>query len=831
MKFTTLFTCAVLSFSALAQMPEWSYDPGPDPSTKMGKELIDLTAGIPDFPMISTKVIGRKQKFRPAFGPIPWRMLPQENKVKILFVGQDGTHIAEAAGRPATAGFGGRAQDLANYFGVNEGAAFINSYAFTIKGQYGIYNTPYIYTNKQGKSSVRMSNLVDNKLWMISQNLKSPIVQWRNDLIDWIIRNNKESMKLIVLFGGTARDSIATFARSKGAVVGSRMDDSAAQIQVPETKEEYAGGNNTFPSLVSQSGRDLYSEMVGRKLVYKNSKDQKEATESLKNNLEEYLKKMVFTKGGPYNNGLLNMAQLGGYDLDKMIVNGVKTRSLKGLVLNDGTKIENDIIVISLPHPSSLSRTVMEADSYAEGTAAASARVMRDVKKLKKYADNGWYIEPDLNKTNYYARGESYRYGRSDIGPEFYDFGTPANRMVSRSTARRMSKNANVVIIGTRDNGKFSMSAIKQMTEAKAAYGIDQNQLFIARPSNEKERYVFDAGPGTAMAKLMITNLDEKKIFQEKSKVECINVEGNVIMTVETIYPREVVCGDEEEKSVTEMTFAKNGIDAYNVKTHPSVSDFGHYRGTFDNPKVLVLADPIGYDDIVTARALTGTRGQYIQGLMDDIKVADNYLVLKTVPFGMDGATSREWETVLEQTNTYREKVLKAVLAAGTPDFILADGKYAQSEAVRILADAGIPIVMMNRTAGNFKAGLSEALTQIKKIKGYKRAKADFKMANIPRSHLSFYSRVWEGTSGDRVITSDGIKYKGIAFAEVVPRWAYTQKLELNDKSSRGVEDMIQILRENNLPLPYESIPEFIRRTDLEPGFALMQKLLSLWAV
>ena len=78
----------------------------------------------------------------------------EKNKVKILFMGQDGTHIAEAAGRPATAGFGGRAQDFANYFGVNEGAAFINACSFTIKGQYGVYNTPYIYT-KNGKISYR----------------------------------------------------------------------------------------------------------------------------------------------------------------------------------------------------------------------------------------------------------------------------------------------------------------------------------------------------------------------------------------------------------------------------------------------------------------------------------------------------------------------------------------------------------------------------------------------------------------------------------------------------------------------------------------------------
>ena len=126
-------------------------------------------------------------------------------------------------------------------------------------------------------------------------------------------------------------------------------------------------------------------------------------------------------------------------------------------------------------------------------------------------------------------------------------------------------------------------------------------------------------------------------------------------------------------------------------------------------------------------------------------------------------------------------------------------------------------------------SGLSSAVREINKVSGYEEVSSRARMANIPRSHLSFYSRVWEGTSGDRVITSAGVKYEGIAFAEVVPSWAYTQKLDLNDKTEGGVQDMIDVLRENNLPLPYESIPGFIERTEIDPGFALMKRLLNTW--
>ena len=106
-KFFSLVLVFLYSVNAFCEMPKWSYDAGPNPNTLMGKELIDITARIPNMPEISNKLMGRNQKFRPAFGPIPWRMRQDENSVKMLFIGQDGTHIAEAAGRPATAGFGG----------------------------------------------------------------------------------------------------------------------------------------------------------------------------------------------------------------------------------------------------------------------------------------------------------------------------------------------------------------------------------------------------------------------------------------------------------------------------------------------------------------------------------------------------------------------------------------------------------------------------------------------------------------------------------------------------------------------------------------------------
>ena len=808
-----VITSIFLSTNALAVLPEWSYDPGPNPQEENGKELIDLVANIPNMPEISNQLFGRKQKFRPAFGPIPWRMLQEKNKVKILFMGQDGTHIAEAAGRPATAGFGGRAQDFANFFGVNEGAAFINAYAFTIKGQYGVYNTPFFF-DFEGEKHVGFSNYVENKLWAISNDLESPIVQWRNDLIDWIIKNNKESMKLIVLFGGAARDAVATYAQSKGAIVEPRAiytkikknDDGSLvpikvdekSIQVPVIKEEYAGGNNTFPSLVSKDGKDLYELTLKRPLTYKNSKDQKAVVESLKENVLKYFNEVKLTQGGHDKNGVITLAQLSGYDLDEMTIKGVKTRSLKGLKLNDGSVIENDILVVELPHPSSLSRTVMEADSYSKGKELASQRVMKKVQVLKKYAQNGWEIKADPGKINHFARGENYKYGRSDIGPEFYDFGTPANRMVSKSTARRMSGNANVVIIGTRENGNFDKKKISNMTLAKAAFGINKDDLYISRPSNFEQRYSFDRGPGQTLAKIMKSHLNLPILSKAKTLVECIKDEANVIFKkafILELSAKNFSCPNETQKNIREMTFYKeergrvvkdsrgnpyaaDGIDAFVIKSHPSVKDFGHYRGKVQNAKVIILADPHGYDDIVTSKALTGTRGQYIQGAMNDLGIYDDYLVIKTVPFAMENATDEEYAYVIEQTKEYRTKIFEELKLNNEPIAFIADGKYAQKELARLVPSA--KIISMNRAQSSYDYGIKNAMSKLALILNRNTTALKGKMANIPRSHLSFYARTWEGTSGDRVITSKGKKFKGIAFAEVVPSWAYKQKKALS---------------------------------------------------
>lgn len=737
---------------------DWSYDRGPDPKDPLQRKLIEINTSIPYFPGVSQAILG-KQKFRPIYGPIPWRMRQEPNSVSILFIGQDGTHIAEASGRPATAGFGGRAQDLARHFGVSSRAAFMNAFAFTIKGQYGDYQAPVISGIKTGKSSLQFSSPTDNYQWLLAQDQDSPITKWRNSLINYIINNNNESLRLIVLFGGAANDAAGGFLESfKDQVnVGAKYtSEDLANIKVPVVRIVGTGGNGEAPIPVTVDGKDYYAELVGHSLKY--SSDQKTGMnpdldagkkamqDAFKKDPDAVMKRLKFVNGGINGSGIVHPAQIGGYDLEsKLSVAGVKGFSLKGLVLPNGVKIKNDILVVHLPHPSSLSKM---------SPPQASAKVNEALRALESYVQKGWtidekeYVKDEKGHEslleNSFAHKKPYAYGRAHMGPEYYDFGAPASRIVDKSDASRMTGKPNVIVFGTRAKVNFDGAKVSQMTNAKYSKMPPTSDMWIMRPRNVDSP--FDAGPNPTFAKLM-KDLPAK-------------------------------LGDDPKQSIN--------------------SDYAHYRGTFNNPRVLIVADPMGFDDLITARALTGSRGQYLNGVMEDLGVGDKYLVLKTAPYSFIDAGN--WSEIVAATNSYRENLLAEVLKNGTPEVILADGDSAVAEVKRILGGKGITIVNVQRQGEKADAGILEAAAQLEKISGFK-GRASGKMSDIPRSHLSYYARTWEGTSGDRVITASSGPFVGLAFAEVVPAWAYQQKYTMPRPDAEGIQALLNTLSTNHMPL------------------------------
>jgi hypothetical protein len=750
-------------FRGNGSYPIWSYDAGPDPQTTMGRELIDLASTVPSFPNLSNAVYG-SQMFRPAFGPIPWRMMQKPNSVKILFIGQDGTHIAEAAGRPATAGFGGRAQDLAKYFGVSSSAAFINAFAFTIRWQYGVFDSPIINL-RTGRPQISFGSFTANPVWLLSQDLQSPIVKWRNDMIRWIIRNNRDSLKMIVTFGGAARDAAGSFVVAHGGKVGTRLSEAdLSSVRIPETEYRGAGGNKQTVVPVDRTGADLYAEFNGRVIDYTKpeavSDLQKRFREAFNTEPESWMNKMVLPKGGIGGSGLVHPAQLGGYDIArKMEINGQRTISLKGLKIADDLTIGHDILVTQLPHPTALS--MMSAT-------AASEAVANGLSAFKPWVEAGWSIDADPGFVNSFAKGEPYRYSRADMGTEYYDFGAPNSRMVNVSTASR--NGSNVIIFGTRERVSFDRTRLRSMTEAKPSSAPPAEELWLTRPSQtdgttnpgpRNRRFTFDAGPREQVAKLMKTSLSRQESFIERFEV--------------------------------------NG-------------DFAHYRGTFDSPEVVVIADPDGDDDLVTARALTGSRGQYLHSLIQALGVEERYLVLKVAPFSKYPSDSESWSDIMRQTRQYREVLFAEVFGSARPKLILLDGPDSIAEFDRIITSPSAPVIRIARQGEANASGIAEAVAELRQLPGFEGIRWQGKMADLPRSHLSFYARLWEGTSGDRVTGPSDSRWVGKAFAQVAPEWAWKQKFVMPEIDVQGCSALVKVMNDMKVRMGGEKVSDYLQR-------------------
>lgn len=729
-----------------------NYDEGFDPKDPMHRELLDILKGMPNMPALSDAML-IKQFFRPAFGPTLWRMMLKPNTMQALFIGQDGTHIAEGAGYTATAGFGGRAQDMARYMGMHTGVGFMNYSFFTITKQYGAFDVPFI-DNSGGKKSMKSSGLVDTPTWLLTQDVDSLMAQKRNQLIDWVMRYHSKSLKAIFLLGGAARDSIGSLVESKNEQLGIKVKvatrfsaEQLKNMEVPLGELVSAGSNKVSNVLLDKNGNDLYEQALGRKPDYKdpNGKDVKEALAIINADLEKYVPLMALTKGGLNGSGIVHPAQAGGYNINKIQIGDNKPgHDLFGLPLSDGTKAGH-ILVATMPHPTRLS--MMTKDQASEAVAEA-------LEPLRGEFDKYGHIVGENGQENLYAKKIAYEYGRTSIPIDFYANGTPGTRMLDRSDAYRMKPD--IVVLGTRDQAAmFDRKRSEEVLRAKPGAGIDPNNLYNDRPRMGNAPYENDRGPGPRYMKIIRGEINLDDVFALKPG----------------------------------QTDSGQGIEAYYTQTHPNEGAFGHIRGPVKGSRVLILADPDGLDSWLTSKASTGARGQYLHALMTDMGIGDKYTVIQTVPFGMDNASASDWNKMLAATNAYREKLIKAYFKDNIPEVIITDGTHAKNEMARIIGEAtGIPVVNIDKAGYGNDSGIKAASHEIAKLSKFKDLNHETRWENIPRTHLPYIAKTWWGTSGDRVLTATNQKFRGKAFAVFVPKWASSQKMPLNEIEQASVE-------------------------------------------
>ncbi len=780
---------------------EYQYNAGPDPKTAMGQEIIRLYAEQPEAKYLSDE-LSPSQKFRFTFGSMMLRTNFAPNSVKIFAIGQDAVDDAELVKLPGTGtGYSTRVQSIANHFGVDQSLATSNASFQTIKGQYGSFDHIYVEMDKNGKPQIKQSKYVDNYLWSIFNGDKSSMREHREKVWEWQIKNNPESLRMLILFGGASHDAFAEFLIRRGFRVPTRMNEERLKfIQVPESRLVYAGGNNEFPVLLTKDGEDLYAKLLGRaKVDYTKPENQEAAVKALMDAGEKGIQMMAFTGGGKYGSGVLNAAQMGGYDLSKAEVQiggkWVRTNSLKGLKLSDGSVIQHDIAFVASPHPTSLSKNIADASKKVR-------QIFEGLKSLR-----GWKIEPDLDeqgkkRINHYERGEDYKYGRAYLPRQVVPFGAPDTIIWPETSADRLGPQ--VLVSEPPDRKILSAMKIRSLESL-----FSTEEIEAAKKSNPAEalhpadlwsqhtrqgEYVFDSGPGAEWAELMVSNLD-RSILEPKEGMKVLNNKGE------------------------DITLVTHGIEAYNVKSQ--IGFFGHYRGTFDNPRALILADPSDLEDRNTFRAATGIRGQFVNGLMRDLGLEHSQLVLKTVPVDMNGATAEEWEAVRKGSEAYREAVLEKVLNQGSVEVIFTDGPIAEQEMQRILEklnQANIPVINIPRGEKE-SDGIKAAGTKARLIPEFKSASISQKMAAIPASQLPWNSRGWEGNGGGHVVDAQG-KFRGRVYAIVTPDYVARQKINPMPTTMTSVENTKMILDQYGVRRASENILDFLKRIGSEGTFA-----------
>ncbi len=174
------------------------FDPGP--YQEESESWLKLFGQVPNYREVGKEIMGGEdEKFRWQMGPMWYRGRLGKNEVKVFVVGQEGAQDENVTNRAFTGSTGTNVQKFLNHMGIYESYLFLNTFVYTIFGQ---------------RVTERSDEQYDNYVAM-EQGYNSPIVQYRHQLFDNVVKQNPESLALIMAVGGGAKDSLATWINSR----------------------------------------------------------------------------------------------------------------------------------------------------------------------------------------------------------------------------------------------------------------------------------------------------------------------------------------------------------------------------------------------------------------------------------------------------------------------------------------------------------------------------------------------------------------------------------------------------------------------------------------
>ena len=152
-----------------------------------------------------------KEKFRWVVGPMWYRGRLTPNSVKVFVIGQEGAQDENVSNRTFTGSTGTKMQSFINAFGIDRSYLFMNTFIYTITGQYGEQADP------ADSDAVKKQKQVQSQaLFWLAQNPNSLVVKHRQRMFDYMLSQNKDTLRLIIGVGAAGKDTLATWIRSHG---------------------------------------------------------------------------------------------------------------------------------------------------------------------------------------------------------------------------------------------------------------------------------------------------------------------------------------------------------------------------------------------------------------------------------------------------------------------------------------------------------------------------------------------------------------------------------------------------------------------------------------
>ncbi|MEK6625656.1 MAG: hypothetical protein AABY86_11845, partial [Bdellovibrionota bacterium] len=181
------------------------YDAGAPKNSKWP----DLFAETPNYRAFGQAVIGGQgEKFRWIMGPMWYRGRLTPNSVKVFVVGQEGAQDENVSNRSFTGSTGTRMQKLLNYIGIDRSYLFMNTFVYTITGQYSLFDDDRTNAAKVAEQK---------RLLWLAQDEESIVVKHRHALFNYMLETNSDTVELVIGVGTAGKDSVATWFRSQGS--------------------------------------------------------------------------------------------------------------------------------------------------------------------------------------------------------------------------------------------------------------------------------------------------------------------------------------------------------------------------------------------------------------------------------------------------------------------------------------------------------------------------------------------------------------------------------------------------------------------------------------